>query len=100
MPSSSQKQHDLMLAVSKDKELAEKLNISQKVAKEFIKKDEEEGLWQAEPDLSEFDVESVSLEDNAIAELIPGEVRSPAKEAPAFRMEDRFTVTSDQGGDG
>lgn len=85
MPSTSQKQHDLMVAVSKDKALAEKLNIDQKVAKEFIDKDKEEGLWQDAPEL-DVDVESVTLEAQA---LIPDEVRDTAQPRP-FRLEDRF----------
>lgn len=88
MPSVSQKQHDLMVAVSKDKELAEKMNIDQKVAKEFIKKDEKEGLWQeAEP--LDYDVETVTLEDaEALRDALDKE--DVKASAPLFRMEDRF----------
>lgn len=95
MPSTSQKQHDLMLAVSKDKELAEKLNIDQKVAKDFVKKDEEEGLWQDAPELDIEALESASLEDAELAGLIPQPERDGDKETPPFRMEDRFTQAGD-----
>lgn len=68
MPSKSLKQHQLMLAVSKDKELADKLNIDQSVAKEFIKKDEEAGLY-SEASLESFDSDLLEQED--LTDLIP-----------------------------
>lgn len=68
MPSKSLKQHQLMLAVSKDKELADKLNIDQSVAKEFIKKDEEAGLY-SETSLESFDSDLLEQED--LTDLIP-----------------------------
>jgi hypothetical protein len=86
-----------MVAVSKDKDLAEKLNVKQEVAKEFIKKDEEEGLWQAAPELNEIEVESLTLEAVTEQELISKEMRDDAKEAPMFRMEDRFVEAGDGG---
>jgi len=49
MPSKSQKQHDLMVIVAADKDFAEKTGIDQAVAREFLKEDEELGLWQKVP---------------------------------------------------
>lgn len=90
MPSVSQKQHDLMVAVSKDEALAEKLNIDQKVAREFVEKDKEEGLWQ-ESDNPEITLETVTVED---ADLLRAAVAADddiaPQPAPFFRMEDRF----------
>jgi len=68
MPSKSLKQHQLMLAVSKDSDLAEKLNIDQSVANEFVKKDKEAGLYE-DDSLESFD--STALEQNELEELIP-----------------------------
>ena len=41
MPTKSEAQRRLMIAVAHDKELAKKTGIPQSVAREFIKKDEE-----------------------------------------------------------
>lgn len=49
MPSSSQKQHDLMQAVAHSKELSEQTGIPQKVAKEFLEADKKAGKWQKPP---------------------------------------------------
>lgn len=48
MASVSQKQHDLMVKVAEDAELAEKLKIPQEVAKEFVEQDALIGLWQTD----------------------------------------------------
>lgn len=68
MPSKSQKQHDLMVAVSKDPELAEKVNIPQEVAREYVEKDAEEGLWQEE---SQESFDETTLESAELDELRP-----------------------------
>lgn len=69
MPSKSQKQHNLMLAVSNDEALAEKVGITQAVAKEFLSKDAEEGLWQ-EGSMESFD-ESTLEDEDAMKDLMP-----------------------------
>lgn len=46
MSSRTQKQHDLMKRVAQDEKLAEKVNIPQDVAREFIKEDSKLGLWE------------------------------------------------------
>jgi hypothetical protein len=69
MPSKSQKQHDLMLAVSNDEALAEKVGIKQAVAKEFLEKDAEEGLWQ-EGSLESFDETTLENEEE-MKDLMP-----------------------------
>lgn len=68
MPSKSLKQHQLMLAVSKDEDLAEKLNIDQSVAREFVSKDKEAGLFE-EASMESFD--STALEQDELNELLP-----------------------------
>lgn len=55
MPSKSQRQHDLMLKVSTDKEFSEKLSIPQEVGCEFIRKDRELNLWQNEEEKKELE---------------------------------------------
>jgi hypothetical protein len=79
-----------MVAVSKDKDLADKLKVQQKVAKEFVQKDEEEGLWQEAPELDVESLEAVSFEDKSILELIPEDAWNPEVSEPPFRLEDRF----------
>lgn len=110
MPSKSQKQHNLMLAVSNDEALAEKVGITQTVAKEFLEKDAEEGLWQ-EGSMESFD-ESTLEDEEEMKDLMPDEVSEESSysdeddhdeeseeddlsqesrgEKP-FRFEDRFT---------
>lgn len=68
MPSKSLKQHKLMVAVSKDRDLAERLNIDQSVAREFVEKDKEAGLFQ-ESSMESFD--GATLEVEELKELIP-----------------------------
>lgn len=46
MPSKSQKQHDFMKIASKNKDFADKNNISQDVAKEFVDADKKVGKYQ------------------------------------------------------
>lgn len=46
MPSHSQKQHDFMELVLRDKKFAEKAKVDQKVAKEFLDADRKADLWQ------------------------------------------------------
>lgn len=46
MPSSSQKQHDLMVIAAKDPEFAKKVGIKPEQAQEFLDADKEAGLWQ------------------------------------------------------
>lgn len=70
MPSKSLKQHQLMLAVSNNKDLADKYDIDQEVAKEFVKKDQEAGLY-AEASLESFD--ESELDSTALESLIPTE---------------------------
>lgn len=46
MPSKSQAQHDTMNAAAHSKEFADKVNIPQEVAKEYVKADKEAGVFQ------------------------------------------------------
>ena len=48
MPSKSKEQHDMMVAAANSKKFADKVGIQQSVAKEFVEKDKEAGLWQDE----------------------------------------------------
>lgn len=47
MPSYSKKQHDFMQAVAHSKEFADKVDVPQSVAKDFVKHDKEQNLYQA-----------------------------------------------------
>lgn len=103
MPSKSQKQHNLMLAVSNDPALAEKVGIDQTVANEFLEKDAAEGLWQ-EGSLESFD-ETVLENEDELKELMPeasaedssdedGFSQENHSEKP-FRFEDRFAQSAE-----
>lgn len=48
MPSVSLKQHRLMVACCNDPKVAKQKGIKQEVACEFVKADEDAGLWQPE----------------------------------------------------
>lgn len=48
MPSKSQAQHDAMLAACHSQEVADKMGIKMEQACEFVKADEDAGLWQPE----------------------------------------------------
>jgi len=109
MPSKSQKQHNLMLAVSNDEVLSEKVGIKQAVAKEFLTKDAEEGLWQ-EGSMEAFDETTLENEEE-MKDLMPDEVSEESsykdedkdddedddrvsqenRDEKPFRLEDRFT---------
>lgn len=99
MPSKSQKQHNLMLAVSNDTDLSEKVGITQAVANEFLEKDAEEGIWQ-EGTLESFD-EAVLLNDDEMKELMPdvgdvlGDLSQEGHPDKPFRFEDRFETKAE-----
>lgn len=46
MPTHSKKQHDFMQAVAHNKEFAEKVNVPQDIAKDFVEHDKELNLFQ------------------------------------------------------
>lgn len=48
MPSKSKEQHDLMKIAANNAKFAEKVGIPQEVAKEYLEKDKEAGLYQEE----------------------------------------------------
>ena len=54
MPSQSQKQHDFMVKVVKSKEFAEAVEVEEDVAREYLKKDAEEDLYQTGEEPEEY----------------------------------------------